>query len=251
MNVLRFSKVFFKKHAATILSCLGGIGVAATAVTAVKATPKALKLLEKAENDKGEELSTIEVVKVAGPSYIPSIIVGVSSIACIFGANVLNKRQQAALISAYALLSDSYKKYKVKVEELYGKDADITVRTEIAKDNIDVDDIYPLEDNTMLFYDEFSERYFESTMEKVLQAELNLNHMFSREFGVYLNEWYELLGIDPEPYGDYLGWSAYAVIEMYWYSWIDFKHTKIQLEDGLECTMISIMTEPMFDFENY
>ena len=251
MNVLRFSKVFLKRNASTILTFLGGIGVAATAVTAVKATPKAIKLLDKAKIDKGEELSTIEIIKTAGPSYVPSFVIGVSSIACIFGANILNKRQQAAIMSAYALLNNSYKNYKIKVQELYGENADTHVRKELAKDNYDENDKYQLEDNKILFYDEFSERYFESTMEKVLKAELDINHIFAKEFCVYLNKWYDLLGIDTVDYGDYLGWSTYAVSEMYWYTWIDFKHTKVNLEDGLECIIISITTEPMFDFENY
>ena len=109
------SKRFINRNASTILTCLGSIGVIATSVIAVKATPKALKLLETAKEEKGEELTSFEVIRTAGTIYIPAIITGGSTIACIFGANVLNKRSQAALMSAYALLDNSYKDYKKKV----------------------------------------------------------------------------------------------------------------------------------------
>lgn len=94
-----------------------------TSVMAVKAIPRALDLIEKAEKEKGDDLTRWETVKVAGPTYIPAILLGTSTIACIFGAQILNQRQQAALMSAYALLDQSYKEYKNKVKEIYGKEA--------------------------------------------------------------------------------------------------------------------------------
>ena len=112
------TKWFLKRNGSTILTIGGAAGVIATAVVAVKETPKALYLLEQAKKEKGEDLTKFEKVKVAGPVYIPSIILGASTIACIFGANVLNKRQQAVMTSAYALLDSSYKEYKKKVKEV-------------------------------------------------------------------------------------------------------------------------------------
>lgn len=242
--------LYLKQNASTILTCVGAAGVVGTTVTAVKATPKAIRLLEEAKDEKGEDLTKLEVVKVAGPAYIPSVLLGASTIACIFGANTLNKRQQAAIMSAYALLDNSYKEYKAKVRELYGEDADIHVRQEIVKDKYEDEDIN-LDDGLDLFYDEFSGRYFESTMEDVLAAEYELNHLLAQDSGVFLNEFYELLGIDTVDYGDYLGWSSFELVESYWYCWVEFEHTKVTMDDGLECTIITILKEPTFDFENY
>ena len=90
---------FLTRNASTILTFIGAGGVIATSVIAVKATPGALKLLERAKEEKGEDLTTLEKVKVAGPAYIPAVVTGASTIACIFGANVLNKRNQASLMS--------------------------------------------------------------------------------------------------------------------------------------------------------
>ena len=248
-NLLQHSKLFLKQNASTILTCMGGAGVIATFVTAVKATPKALSLLEKAKEEK-EELTILDTVRIAGPAYISTILVGASTIVCIFGANILNKRQQATLMSAYALLDNSYKEYKDKVKELYGEDTDREVRNEIAKD-IKEDEKFPVEDGKQLFYDEFSQRYFESTTEDVLRAEYELNRLLSRDDRVFLNDFYELLGIETVDYGDYLGWSSYELVEMCWYCWVEFEHAKVILDDGLECTIITMRMEPTFDFENY
>ena len=59
----------------------------ATAVVAVKSTPKALELLKEAEAEKGEELTRFEKIKTAGPVYVPSILIGSATLACIFEAN--------------------------------------------------------------------------------------------------------------------------------------------------------------------
>lgn len=249
-NLLQTSKVFIKKNASTILTCIGGAGVIGTAVMAVKATPKALERIEAAEEIKGEKLTKMEAVQVAGPVYIPAVITGAATVACIFGANVLNQNKQAALMSAYALLDNSYKEYRDKVEELYGEGADSEVKNEIAKDRLK-DAKGTGDPNTKLFYDEYSERYFESTTEKVLEAEYKLNRMMSIDYGVYLNEFYDFLGIDTVDYGNYMGWSTYELVECQWHSWVEFEHVKVVLDDGLECTIIRLLTEPSFDWENY
>ena len=167
-KLLQHSKLFVKRNGSTILTCAGCAGVVLTSVMAVKATPKAIRLLEAAEKEKGEKLTKLEAIKVVGPSYIPAIVIGVSTIACIFGANILNKRQQAALMSAYALLDNTYKDYQKKVEELYGDDANDQVKAEIAKDKYVDDEVTLTDDNKQLFYDEFSGRYFESTTHSIV-----------------------------------------------------------------------------------
>lgn len=239
-KLLGHSKVLLKRNASTILTYIGGAGVIATSVLAVKATPKAIKVIEKAEEEKGEELTKIEIIKTAGPCYIPAIITGVSTIACIFGANVLNKRQQAALMSAYALLDNSYKEYKNKVQELYGEESDKRIRTEIVKDKYENADILEEDDGKQLFYDSYSNRYFRATNETVLRAEYEINKILNEDCYASLNEFYDLLGISSIEHGDYVGWS----------SWINFYHEKVEMDDGMECFIIEA-TEPMTDFEDY
>lgn len=250
-KLVRSSVMFVKRNASTILTCVGGVGVVATSVMAVKATPKALKLIEDAEETKGEKLTKFEVVKVAGKVYIPAVVMGGATITCIFGANVLNKRQQAALMSAYALLDNSYKDYKHKVGELYGEDADAKIRSELAKDKYEETKIEEEDPNKQLFYDEFSERYFESTMENVVRAEYAINRKISLWGGAALNEFYEALDIPPVDYGKFLGWSSGALMEMAWSDWLDFDHEKVVMDDGLECYIIRMSAEPLFEYEYY
>ena len=249
-SLLNKSRVFLKRNSATILTCVGAVGVIATSVTAVKATPKALVLLEKAKEEKGEDLTKLETVKIAGPLYIPSIAIGVSTLACIFGANVLNKRGQASIMSAYALVDSTYKDYRTKVDELYGTEAGAQVRADIAKDKYEEQQIEPQGDN-LLYYDFYSGRYFEASPTFVKTAEYELNRTLMLNDCAYLNEWYSLLGMKSVNHGLDFGWSTSANYAMYWQTWIDFHHEKTVMDDGLECIIISFAQEPYPDFEDY
>lgn len=249
-SLLQQSKLYFRRNGSTILTCIGGVGVVTTSVIAVKVTPKALALLEEAKEEKGEDLTKLEIVKVAGPSYIPAVIAGTATIACIFGANMLNKRQQASLMSAYALLDSSYKEYKDKVVEVYGEEADSKIKEEIAKDKYEETDI-SVEDGKQLFFDTFSGRYFKSTMIDVQNAEYYLNRDLSMRDWATINEWYEYLNIDPIDGGDDLGWSTGMNFDYYWQSWIDFTHQKVTTDDGIECTIITMFSEPSLGWEDY
>lgn len=244
------SKLFLKRNSATILTGVGSVGVVATVATAIQSTPKALSLINEAKETKGEELTKWETVKVAAPVYIPTFVLGTATIACIIGANVLNKRQQASMASAYALLETSYKEYKKKVNELYGEDANDKIETEIAKDKYEETAI-EVEDNKQLFYDEFSRTYFESTIEAVQQAEYYLNRDIMMRGWVELSEFYEALDIDT-PYNDAgYGWSDGGNLARYWQAWVDFNHHKVVMEDGLECTIIKFWQEPYVEWEGY
>ena len=250
-SLLSKSQTFLKRNSATILTCVGAAGVVATTVTAVKATPKALTLLETAKEEKGEELTTLEKVKIAGPVYIPAAALGVSTLACIFGANVLSHRGQASLMSAYALVDSGYKDYKKKVDDLYGEEAGSQVRAEIAKDKYEDQPVKMVSDGNRLYYDYYSERYFESTPFAVQRAEYEVNRSLMMDEGVNLNEWYELLDLEPLEHGRDFGWTTYANMDAYWQTWIDFHHEKVVMDDGLECIIITFGQEPYPDFEEW
>ena len=154
------SKANFKHHAPTILTWLGAVGVVSTAVLAVKATPKALQVLEAAKDEKGEGLTALEKVNVAGPLYFPAVLTGVATLACIFGSDALHRKQQAALMSAYTMLDSTYREYKRKVRELYGEEADVKVQEALEAESITSPD-------KILFFDMHLGEYFESECELV------------------------------------------------------------------------------------
>lgn len=155
-------------YVSTALTCLGAIGVLATSIMVAKAAPKASKILEEAKEEKGKKLTKAEVVKTAAPVYIPAIVTGTLTVACIFGANVLNKRQQASLMSAYALLDNTFKEYRGKVNDIYGEGADERVAKEMAEDQYERFEDIP-KDEEVLFYDLNSLQYFSATLDDVVQ----------------------------------------------------------------------------------
>lgn len=250
-NLLNKSQAFLRRNGSTILTCVGAVGVVATTVTAVKATPKAIALLENAKEEKGEELTKFETFKIAAPAYVPATLMGVGTLACIFGANILNKQGQASLMSAYALIDGSYKDYKKKVDEIYGEEAGAQVRAGIAKDKYEDEESFELTDDTRLYYDFYSRQYFEASPTFVKNAEYEFNRKLVMDDCVYLNEWYELLELPPLEHGLSFGWSTPANSEMYWQTWVDFHHEHVTMDDGLECTIISFMQDPYPNFEDY
>lgn len=244
------TKLFVGRNGSTILTGMAGVGLIATAVFTAKATPKAMTRVENAREEKGEELTKLETAIAAAPAYIPPLLTGAATLACMFGANLLNKRQQASLMSAYALVDTSFKEYKKKVEELYGEGSNQKVNEEIAKDKYDESGLEP-EDGMKLFYDEFSGRIFESTIEKVQEAEYNINRDISMYGCATLNEFYDYLGLVPVDGGDNLGWSSDMNFDYYCQEWIDFGHYKSTMGDDLECITITMFSEPTLDWNDY
>lgn len=247
---------FIKRNMPTLLTCLSAVGVVATAVLAVKETPKALNLLENSEKEKGEELTKFEKVKIASPIYIPSVITGMATIACIFGSNIINKSQQATLMSAYALLDNAYKDYRKKADELYGEQAGEQIREEIAKDKY-VSDRISLDDDKELFYDFYSGRYFESTKTTILWAQYETNRSLFVNCSVGLNKYYEFIGLEQLPEYDSFGWTFSQMEEVYHHPWIEFNHEEIIIDDdseyngGLKCTIIYLPFDPFVNYLEY
>ena len=226
-------KINLKKHAPLILSILASIGVVATAVTSAKAHEKAAK---KPEDEKWKH-------------YIPPVLIGSGTIACIIGSQYLNQKQQEALTSAYIFLYDTFAHYRNKIIEKHGINAHREIldemRAEKAEDMVffsnsllaDGCGYYDADAPDVLFYDEFSKRYFEAKPSTVLQAEYHLNRNYCLGAELTINDWYGFLGIDPIAGGD----AEYLDTESGLY-WIDFDHHKVKLEDGLECWCIDIIT---------
>lgn len=250
---------FFKYNGSSILTYIGAIGVLATSSMAILVTPKAINILEKKEQEKQEKLSKMEMIQNAGFLYIPTFVIGMSTLACIFGANVLNKHQQASLISAYSLIDSSYKEYKIKLKELYSDEVHHKIIDALAierANNVYVNAeclgsncILSSEETSnakKLFYDEYGNRYFNSTIEQVISAEYHLNRNFILRGEACLNELYEFLGLEHTDYGSTVGWT------MDWgICWIDFNHRKIISEDGKEFYTIEIPFGPSMEMEEY
>lgn len=241
-----------KKDTPIILAIVGSIGVVSTAIFAVKATPKALQLIEqRKQNENKDELSVSEIIETTWTCYIPSIITCAATISCIMGSYILNKRRQAILLNSYILLEQQYKEYKNSVKELYGEDADKKVKIHKAQRKYNEEEHAS---NKQLFFLEPYGEYFESTMEDVLKAEYELNRKFATEREASLKDLLDFLGIsevyDYESDG-YKGWCQEIICDFINPAWIEFDHTFITLDDGMECCLISSPIEPRIISDDY
>ena len=187
-------KVGFNKNSPAILTGIGITGMLTSTVLAVKATPKALKLLDQAENDKCDELTTVEKIKAAWKPYIPAVISGSVSIACLIGANSAHAKRNAALATAYKISESALTDYRSKVIETVGEKKEKTIREKVDKERLQQAPVSKNEvivtsnDNTLCF-DAISGRYFTSDIEKLKKAENELNkRMLSEMYGISMTD---------------------------------------------------------------
>lgn len=242
---------FLRGRAPTILTVVAALGVISTAVLTAKAVPKAEKRKAKAEEEKGEELTKLETAVAVAPAYIPTVLAGASTIVCLFGANVLNKRSQASIASAYALLDTSYKEYKGKLKGLYGEEAHQKIVEAIAVEKAEHMSLtaatfgtpcdLALDENAsepVWFFEENGDCLFQATIEQVMQAEYHFNRNYVLRGYANLSEFYLFLGLPTNEMRDTMWWTVCD--ELYW---VDFNHRKKEI-DGKECYFIETPFPP-------
>ena len=250
-----------KKHSPEILVVTGVIGTVASAVMACKATTKLHAVLDDAKEkidtfhqgvedgqvqsivdgeltvvDYNEEDCTrditityaktgVELVKLYGPS----VLVGVTSIACILvGHNILHKRS-LALAAAYTAADNSFKQYRGRVAERFGekldkellyniktKEVEETVINEDGTESVVTNTVEVVEPSSVLgpytfCFDETADgwqRDAESNKYFLLRQQDWANDLLrSRgKKGVLLNEVLDMVGIDRCRMGQTVGW---------------------------------------------
>ena len=248
-QIVKGIQVIMSKHSPEILTGIGIAGMVATTVLAVRATPKALELLKekKLETD---HISAVDTVKTTWKCYIPAAVTGVTSIACLIGANSVNARRSAALATAYSLSQTALTEYKDKVVETIGEKKEQVIRESIAKDKLENDpvrsnEVIITDKGTTLCYDGIFGRYFKSDIDTIKRAVNAINRkMVSGDMYVSLNEFYDEIGLGPIPIGDDLGWNLDdGTIE------VDF--TSQLAEDGTPCLVILYNIEPKYGYSKF
>ena len=237
-----------RKHSPEILTGIGIAGMITTTVLAVKGTPKALRLIEDAEEKKGSKLTVKETVATTWKCYIPAVVTGGVSVACLVGASSVNLRRNAALTAAYKLSETALTEYRDKVVETIGEKKEKTVREAIAKDKLDKDPVQKKEiivtgGGTTRCYDMLCGRYFESSREKLERIENMLNRRLLDDMYVSLNEFYNEVGLTDVAAGHELGWhidQGKGVIELDFSSILD--------TTGTPCLAVGFYTPPKYGF---
>lgn len=241
-----------KKSAPTILTIISVGGVIATAILSARAAPKAVKLVE--EGKKKEDLtnaSKTEIIavdiKYGWKPFIPAIATATATIMCILGSNVLNKRQQAALTSAYMILQSQYRNYRKKVIELHGEEEDKKIINDIIKSSNE-----PISDRdeimTFSFYP--LDKYFESTMANVSFAMQQANYYMLSDGYVTLAQLLKFLGLENEVVEAYelVGWSDIDFLENYGLApVIEYRFVDYEDEDGLAIRELELWCEASFE----
>ena len=239
------------KHSPEILTGLGIAGMITTTVLAVKVTPKVLDIIEDKKKelglDQSENLRPVEVVKVAWKPYIPAIITGVTSVACLIGANSVNVRRNAALATAYNLSTTALAEYKDKVIETIGEKKEKIVRDKIAEDRLKKEPVNQSAivvsgKGTTRCFDTITKQRFISDIETIRRIVNDLNErMINGEDYISLNEFYYEVGLDGVDAGDFIGWNIND-------GYIDLEFSSQLSSDGTPCLVVSFGTQPKYDF---
>lgn len=244
-QVFKGTQKFLKTNAPTILSIFAVGGVIGTSISTGRATNKASIKLKEATDTKGESLNNIEIIANIAPIFVPCLLWGGTTIACILGANILNKQSQAALASAYGLADQTFKEYRGKLIELHGEEMDQEIRNEIARNHYDYHVIgmeHP--DQKVTWYEPYSNRYFEMYERELIDAEYHFNRNFIIGGSRSLNDLYEMLGLPATKKGESIGWCVCDG-----YVWVDFEHELQHRPDGSEYYILQPVYPPMTEEE--
>lgn len=231
-----------QKHSPVILFSAGVIGVVATTVLASKATLKLDAVISEHEKkiSEAEELLAshhdnysatdftkdsavlkVRFVKDVVKLYAPAIGLGMLSIGCLTGSHVVLTRRNASLVAAYAALDKGFNEYRQRVTELVGEDKEKELRygSESREVAVDTDKGVKIENMTTVGPNGASiyARFFDQLCPNWSpQPEYNLvflraqqqyaNDMLHARGHIFLNEIYDMLGIERTKAGAVVGW---------------------------------------------
>lgn len=239
----------FKKHSPEILVVAGVVGVVGSAVMACRATTKLSGVLEESkeqldqiheyvetegfsekytEEDSKKDLaimyakSALNVTKL----YAPAVAVGAVSIAAILGGHNILRKRNIALAAAYTTIDKSFKDYRGRVVERFGKELDRELKYNIKAKEVEetvVDEngkektvkktVNVVDPST---YSDYARFFDDGCTGWEKDAEFNLmflrrqqdyaNELLQSKGHLFLNEVYDMLGIPRTKAGQVVGW---------------------------------------------
>lgn len=243
--------VKIKKHSPEILVVAGVVGTVASAVMACKSTTKLSTILENAkddveathhaiehadelpedytEEDAKKDLALIYVqtgIKIA-KLYAPSVILGTLSIGAILSSNNILRKRNVALAAAYTAVDKSFKEYRGRVVDRFGKELDRELRYDIktkefeetvvdektgkekkVKKKVEVANIDEYSDYAK-FFDEACAGWSKSPENNLLflkRQQSYANDKLKADGYLFLNDVYEMLSIPKTKAGQIVGW---------------------------------------------
>jgi Family of unknown function (DUF6353) len=232
--------LILKKDSPNLMFGAGIVGVLTGTVLACRATLRVSNVLDVMKNDVDEvtkphtegtlnvfteserihprrELASIyirgsfEIAKV----YAPAVIVTGFSVAALTGSHVTLTRRNAALTAAYAGLHKAYEEYRDRVRENLGVDKELEIYRGATTEKVkgELKQIASVDPNKLSpyarFFDESSacwEKDPELNHLFVLCQQNYANDLLTARGHVFLNEVYDMLGIDRSSAGQVVGW---------------------------------------------
>ena len=238
INKAKFNIV---KHSPEILMGIGIAGVVTSTVLACRSTLKVKDILE----DKETNINNVKEVLAEGREdyteedarkdktiimtttairmmklYIPSVIIGAGSIACLLESHNVMRNRNAGLAAALAATTESFKQYRERVTAKYGDEVDKEMRYGIKKEKKEKDGKKTKED-IVVGCDEKElsgyARYFnESNINWTDDPQFNMmflrqnqnwaNDKLISQGYLYLNDVYDALGFPKTKAGQVVGW---------------------------------------------
>ena len=240
----------FKKHSPKILIAAGVVCVVSSAVMACKATTKLSGILEEkkeqldqvndyvknhgynekyTEEDYKKDTAIITVqsgVKIA-KLYVPAVALGTLSLGAILTSNNILRKRNVALAAAYTAVDRSFKEYRGRVIERFGKELDRELRynikaKEIEEVVVNTDGTETIEKKVVEVADnpnEYSDyaRFFDVGNDNWSKdPEFNLmflkrqqdyaNDKLKEQGYLFLNDVYAMIGIPKTKAGQVVGW---------------------------------------------
>lgn len=251
-GVLKSLKISMKQHSPEILTGIGIAGMITTAVMAVRATPKALSLIEEREIEENKRLSKREKARTSWKCYVPSVIVGGASAACLIGGQSMNLRRNAALAAAYTVSEAALKEYQEKALEVVGEKKEQAIRDAVAKEKITKN---PVSETKILYtghgdtlcYDAWSGRYFKSDIEVIRRAAHELNDQMRSDNYISLNEFYGAIDLGETKMGDILGWNVEkGYIQLVFSSQLAGDNTSFP---STPCLVVDFRVPPQYEYD--
>lgn len=245
-HIYRNAQKVLVDNAPIILTSMSVAGVVATAIFTTKATIAAEQLLLKKAHDEQANIffkhDLHDRIKYTWKLYIPAACTAAASIGCIIGAQSVNARRNAALMSLYTITDKALIEYRDKVQELMGPKKAQEVHDEIQADHIRQN---PVSSNEVaivgkgeaLCYDSISGRYFKSDIESIRKAVNDLNVQIINEVYASQNDFYRLIGLGPVAMGEEVGWRTDRLLEVGYSSHL--------ADDGTPCLSLDYKVEPI------
>ena len=164
-------------------------------------------------------------VKVA-KLYAPAVAVGVAGVGCVLASHDIMKKRNVALSAAYLTVDKSFKEYKQRVVDRFGEEVEKEIRYGIKAEEI-VETVVDEEGNettvtetvkTMnpTLYSDYARFFDEASPCWQNDPEYNLmflraqqqyaNDLLRAKGRLFLNDVYEMLGIEKTKAGQIVGW---------------------------------------------